>query len=121
MAIKGISKSIEEVNTGSAAAFHRIEHYSVDMRSKYVSLIVRGYVTEAACDNGKLHIMETTTTIAQAPALTDNVLEFLYKTITAVAPEAIPSQSQPAMPVPVAINAFAGAELVYEVVAKVKK
>ena len=118
MAIKGISKAIEEVNTGSVAAFHRIEHYSVDMRSKYVSLIVRGYVSEAACDNGKTHMMETTTTISEAPALTDNVLEFLYKAITADAPEVIQDPTQPRMPAP--INVFSGAELVYEAIAKAK-
>ncbi|TDK68047.1 hypothetical protein [Sapientia aquatica] len=119
MTIKGINKAIEEPNTGSIANFHRIEYFSIDLRSKYVSMIVRGYVSEDTCDSGRLHIMETNVSISDAPTLADNIPQFLYNAITAVAPEPEVDPTQPNTALPV--NVFAGGVLVGEVTTKPKK
>ena len=114
MSAKGISKSIECPNTGAVATFHRIDYYSVDLRSKYSTLVINGYISEAAYSNGKIGVTSSNVTLQGAPASTDDVLDFFYKNVTAPAPAVTDSTQLIAQ-----ANVFAGAQLVQDVVAPV--
>lgn len=109
---QGINKTIECASTGALALFHRIEYYSVDLRSKYTTLVVNGYVSQDAFEKGKQAIVSTNVTLQAAPGTDDVALNYFYEELVTMPQEPVVDAMQPHMPTPT--NMFAGAELVHD-------
>ena len=103
----GINKTIEADATGATATFHRIDYYAVDLRAKMTSLVITGYVSEAAFLAGKQSLLSSNVSFQVTPPAGVDVLTFAYETATA--PAVVPDPSFPAAP---HLSIFAGAELV---------
>jgi hypothetical protein len=111
----GINKAIEAEATGAIAAFHCIEYFSVDLRSKLSTLVVNGYVSAEAQKAGKHNLTSTNVTIHAVPGDGESALDFFYRAVTAPAPEQAPADPLNPMPMlPQPTNIFSGAELVTE-------
>lgn len=112
--ILGISKEIEADATGAIATFHRIEYYSVDLRSKTMTLVVNGYVSQAAFTAGKQALVSINVSLQGLPPEGDDALVFAYHSAVAPAPVADPANAAPMPMMPHSINVYAGAQLVTE-------
>lgn len=112
--ILGISKEIEADATGAIATFHRIEYYAVDLRSKIVTLVVNGYVSQATHAAGKQALVSINTTLHGLPPDGDDPLAFAYQAAVAPAPVVDPENPAPSPMMPQPINVYAGAQLVTE-------
>lgn len=112
--ILGISKEIEADATGAIATFHRIEYYSVDLRSKTMTLVVNGYVSQAAFAAGKQALVSINVSLQGLPPEGDDALVFAYHSAVAPAPVADPANPAPVPMMPHQTNVYAGADLVTE-------
>lgn len=109
---KGIKQAIECPNSGAVANFHRIEFYTVDLRSKYSTLTVSGYVSAEAFANGKHAIISTNVTLQSVPGPSDFNQDYFYDQLVHVVPDVIADEALPHTPAPT--NSFSGAELIPE-------
>lgn len=107
---QGINQAIAANETGAVANFHRIEYYSVDLKSHFSTLVVNGYVSQETFANNKQALVSTNVTINSIPSAGTTDLDYFYEQIILVVPPPVADPNQPHIPVPV--NMFAGAELI---------
>lgn len=105
-----INKPIAANETGAVANFHRIEYYSVDLKSQFSNLVVNGYVSQDTFNNNKQALVSTNVTITSVPTGNESALDYFYAQLVLPVTPPVVDPNQPHTPTPV--NVFSGADLI---------
>jgi hypothetical protein len=119
MTIKGIDILVEDEGTGAQANFHRIELYSVDVRSGQTTAHISGYVSEVKQLAGRNPLMQRSVTVYGVPDRGVDAQDWIYTELIKPVPEQPAGELLPGMPMPPMPgmrNVLVGGKLVADVV-----